>query len=73
MKKLKDLVMGTSIMWLPIVALYVASKLSQLITGEMLINFFVVIGILSAITLIIIDRKEAKYEKRNIRRVSKKR
>ena len=68
MKKILDLLISTSIMWLPILALYVATLLQKIITAEMIISTVKIIGLISLITLVVIERKEVKYEKRAIRK-----
>ena len=57
MKKLIEILESTCFLWLPIVAIVIASKLAQIITGAMIMKAFMVIGVISVITVILIDRR----------------
>lgn len=54
-KKLIEILESTCVMWLPVLALYIASKIT--ITGEAIINGCMILGIISVITVILIDRR----------------
>lgn len=62
MRKIIDLLMGTCIMWLPILALAIANWLSQIITVEMVMAAIKVLGCISLVTLLVIDIKSKKME-----------
>lgn len=55
MKKIIEIGEATIIFWLPILALYIAELLGRIITPEMIMSFVGVLGVLSLITLLVID------------------
>lgn len=57
MKKIKELILGLSIFWLPILGMWIATKLEELITMDMIVNGVIIIGILAVIELIRLERR----------------
>ena len=53
MRKIREVLIGTSIMWLPILALAIANWLSQIVTADMVMTGVKVIGLLGLITVIV--------------------
>lgn len=57
MRKLLDILGGTCIIWLPILALAIAKWVSQIITPEILMNCFIVFGVICLVTVIVTSKK----------------
>lgn len=57
MRKLLDILGGTCIIWLPILALAIAKLVSQIITAEILMNCFVGFGIICLVAVIVTSKK----------------
>ena len=52
MKKVIEFLIGTSIVWLPIITAVVADKLAELITMETIANCIYALGIVSVIKIL---------------------
>lgn len=49
---MKNLILGTSIIWLPIIGVIIASKLAELITMDAIVNFVYLVLIVSVIKVL---------------------
>ena len=59
-KKIKEIVLGTAIIWLPIVASIIAQKLSEIITMEHIMTVVYIALPILFVMLIKLDLQEAK-------------
>lgn len=64
MKKLIEFMEGTAVIWLPILAIYIAGKLQTIISGDVVMNFFWGIGVLSIVTLYFTHQYEKKLNRK---------
>ena len=60
MKKIREVLESTVIMWLPVIALAVANWLSSVVTVDMVMAGVKVLGLVSLITVIAIDIRSKK-------------
>ena len=60
MRKLLDILGGTCIIWLPILALAIANWLSQIVTVEMIMTGIKMLACISLVILLVIDIRSRK-------------